>query len=77
LVAEDYPPVMDAAMVAELLGMNIDTVRRLSREGVIPAHRVPGGRTFKYLKDEVIEWLRAQPANNPTGDTTANARERA
>lgn len=66
MVADDYPPVMDAAMVAELLGMNIDTVRRLSREGVIPAHRVPGGRTFKYLKDEVIEWLRAQPVNNPT-----------
>ncbi|HEX2029219.1 MAG TPA: helix-turn-helix domain-containing protein [Nitriliruptorales bacterium] len=67
MVAEDYPPVLDAAMVAELLGMNIDTVRRLSREGVLPAHRVPGGRTFKYLRDELLEWLRAQPANNPAG----------
>ena len=61
----DYPPVLDAAMVAELLGMNIDTVRRLSRDEVIPAHRLPGGRTFKYLKDEVLEWLAQQPANNP------------
>ena len=61
----DYPPVLDAAMVAQLLGMNIDTVRRLSREEVIPAHRLPGGRTFKYLKDEVLEWLAEQPANNP------------
>lgn len=65
---DDYPPVLDAALVAELLGMNIDTVRRLSREGVLPAHRVPGGRTFKYLKDELLEWLRAQPANNPSED---------
>lgn len=65
---DDYPPVLDAALVAELLGMNIDTVRRLSREGVLPAHRVPGGRTFKYLKDELLEWLRAQPANNPGED---------
>ncbi len=65
MAADDYPPVLDAALVAELLGMNIDTVRRLSREGVLPAHRVPGGRTFKYLKDELLEWLRAQPANNP------------
>lgn len=64
-MADDFPPVLDAAMVAELLGMNVDTVRRLSREGVIPAHRVPGGRTFKYLKDEVLAWLRAQPAHNP------------
>lgn len=65
MAADDYPPVLDAAMVAELLGMNIDTVRRLSRDGVLPAHRVPGGRTFKYLRDELLEWLRAQPANNP------------
>lgn len=67
-MADDFPPVLDAAMVSELLGMNIDTVRRLSREGVIPSHRVPGGRTFKYLKDEVLDWLRAQPAHNPTED---------
>ena len=61
----DYPPVLDSAMVAELLGMNIDTVRRLSREKVLPAHRVPGGRTYKYLRDDVLEWLRQQPADNP------------
>lgn len=64
-MADDYPPVLDTAMVAELLDMNIDTVRRLSREGILPSHRVPGGRTFKYLKDEVLDWLRAQPAHNP------------
>lgn len=65
-MADDYPPVLDAAMVAELLGMNIDTVRRLSRQGVLPSHRVPGGRAFKYLKDEVLEWLREQPVHNPS-----------
>ncbi len=69
MAAQDYPPVLDAAMVAELLGMNIDTVRRLSRDGVLPAHRVPGGRTFKYLRDELLEWLREQPANNPLEET--------
>ena len=65
MVAEDYPPILDTGMVAELLGMNIDTVRRLSRTGVLPAHRVPGGRAFKYLRDELIEWLRQQPAVHP------------
>lgn len=60
--SDDYPPVLDAGQVARLLGLNIDYVRRLSREGVIPAHRIPGGRSFRYLKDEIIEWLRAQPA---------------
>lgn len=73
MVAEDYPPVLDAALVAELLDMNIDTVRRLSREGILPAHRVPGGRTFKYLKDEVLDWLREQPANNPPEDAETTA----
>jgi excisionase family DNA binding protein len=68
-MADDYPPVLDAAMVAELLGMNIDTVRRLSRDNVIPSHRVPGGRTFKYLKDEILDWLKAQPAHNPKEET--------
>lgn len=65
-MADDYPPVLDAAMVAEMLGMNIDTVRRLSRQGVLPSHRVPGGRSFKYLKDEVLDWLREQPVHNPS-----------
>lgn len=59
---DDYPPVLDAGQVARLLGLNIDYVRRLSREGVIPAHRIPGGRSFRYLKDEIIDWLRSQPA---------------
>lgn len=72
MVADDYPPVLDAAMVADLLQMNIDTVRRLSREGVLPAHRVPGGRSYKYLKDEVISWLRDQPAHNPAEDVEAD-----
>ena len=71
MVADDYPPVLDAAMVADLLQMNIDTVRRLSREGVLPAHRVPGGRSYKYLKDEIISWLRDQPAHNPAEDVEA------
>lgn len=59
---DEYPPVLDAGQVARLLGLNIDYVRRLSREGVIPAHRIPGGRSFRYLKDEILDWLRAQPA---------------
>ncbi len=68
-MADDYPPVLDAVMVAELLGMNIDTVRRLSRDNVLPSERVPGGRTFKYLKDEILDCVKAQPAHNPKDET--------
>lgn len=64
-MSDDFPPVLDAEMVSNLLGLNIDTVRRLSRDGTIPSHRLPGGRAFRYLKDEILDWLRAQPAHNP------------
>lgn len=61
-MAEDYPPILDAAQVAELLGMNVQMVRRYAREGRLPAYKLPGGRTFKFFRDEVYEFLRSHPA---------------
>jgi excisionase family DNA binding protein len=58
---DDYPPVLDAAHVAELLGMNVQMVRKYAREGRIPAYRLPGGRTFKFFRDEVFEFLKSHP----------------
>lgn len=58
---EDYPPILDAAQVAELLGMNIQMVRRYAREGRIPAYKLPGGRTFKFFRDEVFDFVRSYP----------------
>lgn len=55
--------VMDAAEVADLLQLNLDYIRKLSREGTIPAHRIPGGRTFRYFEDEILDWLRRQSAH--------------
>jgi excisionase family DNA binding protein len=72
---QDYPPVLDAQQVAQLLQLNIDYVRKLSREGVLPAHKLPGGRTFRYFKDEVLDWLRSQPAGGEEGDEPLNAFE--
>lgn len=69
-VDRDFPQVMDAEQVAAMLKLNIDYVRKLSREGVLPAHRLPGGRTFRYLQDEVIDWLRSQPVHDPAGAET-------
>ncbi len=59
--ADEYPPILDAAQVAELLGMNVQMVRRYAREGRIPAYKLPGGRTFKFFRDEVFEFLRSHP----------------
>ncbi|HEX9855622.1 MAG TPA: helix-turn-helix domain-containing protein [Acidimicrobiia bacterium] len=61
--SEDYPQVLDTAMVAELLGMNVQVVRRMAREGSIPAYRLPGGRSFRFFRDEVLEWLKGFPVS--------------
>ena len=63
-ISIDGAPVLDAAEVARLLRLNVDYVRKLSREGVLPAHKLPGGRTFRYFRGEVLEWLRRQPAGS-------------
>jgi excisionase family DNA binding protein len=60
---EEFPPVLDTAMVAELLGMNIQVVRRMAREGQIPSYRLPGGRTFRFFRDEIFDWLRSFPVS--------------
>jgi len=61
-MAEGYPPILDAAQVAELLGMNVQMVRRYAREGRLPAYKLPGGRTFKFFRDEIYEFVKSHPA---------------
>lgn len=61
--AEDYPPILDAAQVAELLGMNVQMVRRYAREERLPAYKLPGGRTFRFFRDEIFEFLKAHPVS--------------
>ena len=57
----DFPQVLDTALVAEMLGMNVQVVRRMAREGTIPAYRLPGGRSFWFFRDEVLDWLKSFP----------------
>lgn len=63
-MAEEYPKILDAAQVAEMLGMNIQMVRQYAREGRLPAYRLPGGRTFKFFRDEIYEFLRSHPVSS-------------
>ena len=60
-MAEDYPSILDAAQVAELLGMNVQMVRRYAREGRLPAYKLPGGRAFKFFRDEIYDFVRSHP----------------
>jgi len=69
---EDLPPILDAAQVADLLGMNVQMVRKYAREGRIPAYRLPGGRAFKFFRDEIFDFLRSHPVE-VDGDAEVNA----
>lgn len=59
--SDDLPPILDAAQVADLLGMNVQMVRKYAREGRLPAYKLPGGRTFKFFREEIFEAIRANP----------------
>ena len=53
----DVPPVMDTRQLSELLNTNEQIVRAYARDGVIPAHRLKGGRKFTFLRHEIFQWL--------------------
>jgi len=42
--------------------MNVQMVRRYARENRLPAYKLPGGRTFKFFRDEIYEFLKSHPA---------------
>ena len=58
--ASDYPPLMDTTMVGEYLQLSAVHVRRLARDGVIPAYRIAGVRSFRFKRDEIIAWFETQ-----------------
>ena len=60
---EEFPPIPDTAMVAEMLSMNVDVVRRMAREGDLPAYRLPGARSFRFFRDEIMEYVRSFPVH--------------
>jgi len=63
----DVPPIMDTKILAELLHTNEQIVRTYARQGILPAHRPPGGRKFTFLRHEIFQWLvdnRYQPGED-------------
>ena len=69
----EFPPVLTAAMAAELLQVHVEYLRRLVREGKLPSHRFPGGRELRFLRDELLEWLAAQPGGSGAADHAARS----
>lgn len=59
---EDYPPILTIAQVAEYLGLHELTVRRLAREGAIPALKL--GRQWRVKRDLLDKWLESRSMDN-------------
>jgi excisionase family DNA binding protein len=68
-----YPPILTTAQAAELLQVHVEYLRKMVREERIPAHRFPGGREIRFVRDELITWVQQQPGH----DRSPGAEERA
>ncbi len=66
----EVPAIMDTKQLAELLSTNEQIVRAWVREGIIPAHRRPGGRKLSFLRHEIFDWLIANRYQPDTDGTT-------
>lgn len=53
----EVPAVMDSRQLAELLNTNQQIIRAWVRDGIVPAHRKPGGRKLTFLRHEIFDWL--------------------
>ena len=73
--AEAFPPILTTAQAADLLHVHVEYLRRMVREERIPAHRFPGGREIRFLRDELIQWVADQPGHDrsPSAEDRAEA----
>lgn len=62
-MAREDDRILGAQEVADLLDMNVQMVRKYAREGRLPAYRLPGGRTFKFFRSEILDYVRSFPVD--------------
>ncbi len=67
---EQYPPTLNTAQVAEMVGSTAEVVRSKVSSGEIPAYR--WGKNFRFFRDEVLDWLREQAVQVSPSEETAN-----
>ena len=58
----NLPPIMTIAEVAAYLGLHELTVRRLAREGAIPALKL--GRQWRVKRDLLEQWIEKRSMHN-------------
>ena len=64
---QEWPPIMTIAEVSQYLGLHELTVRRLAREGAIPALKL--GRQWRIKRDLLERWIEQRSLDN-LGETS-------
>jgi excisionase family DNA binding protein len=59
---EEWPPIMTIAEASQYLGLHELTVRRLAREGAIPALKL--GRQWRIKRDLLERWIEQRSLDN-------------
>ena len=72
MTRKEFPQIMTIADVAEYLGLHELTVRRLAREGAIPALKL--GRQWRVKRDLLDKWIENRSLDNVV-DLSAEAGE--
>ena len=52
---EIYPPILNVADVADILGVSINTVRKLIKDGSLQAIKV--GKRYRITKNKLLYYL--------------------
>lgn len=61
-MTQEYPPMMTTAEAAEYLGLPPLTVRRMARDGELPALKI--GRQWRLKKTLLDQWVAKGALNN-------------
>jgi excisionase family DNA binding protein len=56
--------LLTACEVADRFGVHAETVLRWTRQGNLPAYRMPSG-AIRYREDELDAWLAARATSSP------------
>jgi excisionase family DNA binding protein len=55
---EQHSKLMDVQETAQYVGLSTFTVRRLAKQGALPAAKI--GRAYRFKKDDIDSYMRTQ-----------------
>lgn len=68
---------LTVAQVAELLHVSTKTVFNLTKDGRLPARRLPGTRRYLYVRSEILELVDQYRTDRPQAADTSEEEETA